>query len=512
MHPLFVYLLNISVASFQQMQRIRIHPPLYMPKHQPQFSRRDFLKTSATFSALTILPSSIALGSQSSAGVAPSEKINLAVVGIGNRGARNWKACMQTGLCNVVALCDIDLNGKHSQQALMAFGTIPPIADKQGQMPQVYTQATPRTFTDFRKMFDTMGDEIDAVLISTPDHSHFAVAMLAMSLGKHVYLEKPLAHTFGQCERLMDLATRSGVATQMGNQGHSGGNYFQFKAWREAGIIKDVTHITAHMNNERRWHGWGKDVTGYPEEPMPSGIEWDQWHDVVATESPFSRKLHPQEWRGWYAYGSGAFGDWGPHILDTCHRFLELGLPETITAERRDGANALIFPQASTIKFAFPERGAGLPACDVTWYDGTDNRPQIEGDYTESGQPEEVKGPGKIIYSKEFVFKGGTHADVLQIVPKEKYMDMRRSLPRFQQKNSNHYANFLLACKGEENTRSPFSVGGELTQVFNLGVIAQRLGSELKFDRKTKRITNNTTAQALLDPEPRKGWESFYKL
>jgi predicted dehydrogenase len=458
-----------------------------MKKHITSSSRRDFLKSSAAFGALTLLPSYIALGNKSKTGLAPSEKVNLAVIGIGNQGLSDLKILYRSGHCNVVALCDIDLNGAHTAETLSAH-------------------AEARQFTDFRVMFDQMADKIDAVLIATPDHSHFAATMLAMSLGKHVFVEKPLAHTFGQCERMIDLAARSGVVTQMGNQGHSGANYFQFKSWTEAGIIKDVDRITAYMNHGRRWHGWGSSVTEYPTDPMPAGINWDQWHDVVAAERPFSKRLHPQEWRSWFEYGSGAFGDWGPHILDTCHEFLELGLPEMVTAVKRDGPNPLIFPQASTIAFDFPQR-KGHPACKVTWYDGTKNQPQVEPEYGF-----EPKAPGKVIYGKDLTFQGGSHSSALQIIPREKFMDMRESLPRFPQKNSNHYVNFLLACKGQEETRSPFSIGGELTQVFNLGIIAQQLGGEIAFDRKTKQITNNKVAQTLLDPAPRKGWEEFYTL
>ena len=128
------------------------------------------------------------------------------------------------------------------------------------------------------------------------------------------------------------------------------------------------------------------------------------------------------------------------------------------------------------------------------------------------GELPEVRSPGKILYSKDLVFQGGHHGDALQIIPKQKFLDMRRELPRFPQKSSNHYENFLLACKGEEAVRSPFSIGGELNQVFSLGIIAQRLGGELKFDPKTKQITNNKVANQLLDPAPRKGWEQFYTL
>jgi predicted dehydrogenase len=431
----------------------------------------------------------------------PSERVNLAAVGIGNQGGGDLQNLVKSGLCNVVALCDVDLNGKHTQSSQAAHPNA-------------------KTFTDFRKMFDTMADDIDAVLIAIADHSHFAVAMLAMSLGKHVYVEKPLAHTFGQCERLIDLAARSKVVTQMGNQGHSGGNYFQFKAWVEAGIIKDVTRITAHMNSARRWHGWGETVSEYPSEPLPAGVDWDTWIGPAPVH-PFSKKLHPAEWRSWFDYGSGAFGDWGPHILDTCHRFLDLGLPEKVTAVKREGANPLVYPQATTIQFDFPARG-DMPACVVTWYDGKNNQPQVYAEYGErvkdkttgkvSVQPVRIGGPGKIIYGGDMAFKGGSHGSTLSVLEKVGSEPSQLELPDYSKKNSDHYANFLLACKGEEESRSPFRVSGPLTQVFNLGVIAQRLGGEIQFDRQTEQVTNNEAANDLLDPAPRAGWEEFYKM
>ena len=451
-------------------------------------SRRTFLKRSALFASFSILPSHFVFGQKSSGGqLPPSQRVNLAAIGIGNQGRGDLSNLYASGHCNVVALCDVDLKGKHTQES-------------QANHPNA------RRFTDFRVMFDQMADEIDAVLIAIPDHAHFCVAMLAMSLGKHVYVEKPLAHTFGQCERLIDLAERSGVVTQMGNQGHSGANYFQFKSWTEAGVIKDVNRISAFMNKDRRWHGWGASVEKYPNQPLPEGMDWDTWH-CSGPVHPFSDKLHPQEWRSWYDYGSGAFGDWGPHILDTAHRFLELGLPHRITALKRDGANDLVFPQASTIQFQFAKRKA-MPACTVTWYDGKENLPKVEDDLGELN----ISKPGKIIYGKDLTFAGGSHSDALRVVPQKKFMEVRETLPRIAGKNSNHYANYLLACKGEEESRSPFHVSGELTQVFNLGVIAQRLGGTIKFNPKTRRITNNKTGNALLDPAPRKGWEEYYKM
>ena len=477
------------------------------------FSRRSFLKKSALLGGFSLIPSALALGRAPSAGQSPNEKVNLAVVGIGNQGYRDLLSMINSGHCQVVALCDVDMEARHTHAARYQFG----LTDNR---PKNWSggersKRKARGFTDFRKMFDTMADEIDAVLIATPDHSHFAVTMLAMSLGKHVYVEKPLAHTFGQCERLIQMAEKNPkVVTQMGNQGFSGANYFQFKAWSEAGIIKDITQITAHMNNKRRWHGWGSTISAYPTSPLPPGLNWNQWIDSVKHEHPFSQKLHPQEWRSWYDYGSGCFGDWGPHILDTCHHFLKLGLPEKIVADLREGINThnLVYPQASTIRFEFPERGPGLPACTVNWHDGVNNKPKLEGKYTRDGKSKELRTPGKILHGKDITFQGGSHNAPLRILPREKYVSMRDQLPKFNLKNSNHYTNFLLACKGSEASRSPFSIAGPLTQVFNLGVLAQRFGGEILFNRESKQITNNTTANALLDPEPRKGWEEFYSI
>ncbi|MCP5537826.1 MAG: Gfo/Idh/MocA family oxidoreductase [Akkermansiaceae bacterium] len=467
-----------------------------MSSKNTQFSRRSFIKKSAIFGGLTILPSNLVLGQNSSKGRAPGDKVNLAAIGIGNQGGSDLHMLHKSGHCNVVALCDIDLKGKHTQRSLKQFGKA-------------------KTFTDFRKMFDAMADQIDAVLIATPDHAHFAATMLAMSLGKHVYVEKPLTHTFGQAERLIRMAAKNPkLVTQMGNQGHSGANYFQFKAWYEAGVIKDITRITAHMNNPRRWHGWGETVSKYPQDAMPDGINWDQWIDSANHVHPFSKRLHPQEWRSWYDYGSGCFGDWGPHVFDTPHRFLQLGLPETVVADMRDGVNKsdLVYPASTSIRFEFPERGPGLPACTVNWFDGVNNKPRLEGKYTSDGKDKVLGNPGKVLYGKDIAFQGGSHGSPLTIVPREKYIEMRDKLPKFPQRNSDHYANFLLAAKGEEEARSPFAVSGVLTQVFNIGVLCQRFGGEIKFDREKKQITNNAAANALLDPAPRKGWEQYYKL
>ncbi len=454
--------------------------------------RRRFLSLSlAAGAGVALAPANaLALGSQAVPRFAPADRpLSLAFIGIGNRGNEMLKTFTGTGLVKVAAFCDVDLDGKHTQESRDLHPDVP-------------------RFRDFRAMLDAMDGTIDAVCVATPDHSHFPIAMEVMRRGTHIYLEKPLAHTFQEVDLLIAMAARSGVVTQMGNQGHSGNNYFQFKAWTEAGVIKDVTKIVAFMNGWRQWHGWN--VSGFPQgEPLPPGMDWDLWN-AARPEHPFSEKLHPKTWRSWFHYGSGAFGDWAPHILDTAHRFLDLGLPHTIEAVRRDGPSAFIFPQASTIRFTFAARGA-MPPVDVFWYDGQQNRPPLPKELGKDATLAETAG--KFIYSKTLVFKGGTHGDTLRIIPESRMKDMAASLPKITGGFSDHAVNFVRGCQGTEQTRSPFSVGGPLTQLFILGIIAQRLGGKLKFDTVKRQFVGNAEANALLlGPPPRAGWEGYYRV
>jgi hypothetical protein len=348
--------------------------------------------------------------------------------------------------------------------------------------------------------------------------------MLAMSLGKHVYVEKPMARTFNEVELMIKAARRHKVVTQMGNQGHSDANYFQFKAWKEAGIIRDVTAITAHMNGERRWHKWDPRITSFPPaEPIPDTLDWNTWLSAAA-EHDYNKDFINGQWRCWYDFGMGALGDWGAHILDTAHEFLDLGLPYEVNPLKLEGHNKFFFPMASTLLFRFPQRGK-MPPVDITWYDGLKNIPQVpEGYGTNELDPNippasngkiqpSALNPGKIIYSRDLIFKGGSHGSTLSIIPEEKAKEMVSELPEIPVSPSNHFANFLLAVKGGEKTRSPFEIAGPLSQVFCLGVLAQQLNTRLLFDRKMKKIINSPVANQLLTgTPPRKGWEEFYKL
>jgi len=470
--------------------------------------RRNFIQKGSSALAgvagITIVPSTV-LG-KSFGHVAPSDKVNLACCGIGHRGADIVRALHNTGLANVVALCDVDMRGDHTLDIINRFPKVP-------------------RYQDFRVMFDRMHNEFDAVTVGTPDFSHFPITMLAMSMGKHVYVEKPMARTFNEVELMIKGAEKYKVATQMGNQGHSESNYFQFKAWTEAGIIKDVTEITAHMNGRRRWHGWDVNMDRYPKaEPIPQTMDWDTWLMTAHQHEYNKEAYHHGQWRCWYDFGMGALGDWGAHIMDTAHEFLDLGLPNEVDPIKIEGHNTFFFPMESTIAFKFPARGE-KPPVTITWYDGQNNIPPVPSEYGVSeldpnipppsdGKLQPAKlNPGKIIYSKDLTFKGGSHGSTLSIIPIDKARDMKSSLPEVPKSPSNHAENFLKACKGEEKCRSSFDIAGPLSQVFTLGVMAQRLNTKLKFDRETKKITNNSLANALLYGEaPRRGWEEFYTL
>ncbi|HLP73034.1 MAG TPA: Gfo/Idh/MocA family oxidoreductase [Bacteroidales bacterium] len=489
-----------------------------------KLTRGTFLKT------VGVAGSGVLLGSTSkvvlpeivpSQKVSSAKKVNLALIGIANQGASDARQFINSGLANIVAVCDVDLDSKGCQEIIKL-------------VPKA------KQFRDFRVMFDQMAGDIDAVQVAIPDFAHFPVCMTAMQLGKSVYVEKPMCRTFLEAELMAKMALANPkLVTQVGNQGHSGENYFQFKAWKEAGIIKDVTAVTAFMNGGRRWHPYDPNIIKFPEaQPLPKGMtdkDWDTWLTTAAYHD-FNEKYHPGNWRGWYDFGLGALGDWGAHILDTIHEFLDLGLPYEIEAAHVKNLNDYFFPLETTLKFRFPSRG-DMPPVDITWYDGVENLPPLPEGYFSveastdntipppGGVPAQADKPastgrlqkrpqsGKIIYSKELTFKGGTHSAPLFIIPAEKAKEMASKLPEVPKSPSSHYVNFLKACMGEEKTRSPFPVFAPLAQIFSLGIIAIRRNKKLIFNRDTKEITNDKFANSLLtDKPPRKGWESYYNI
>ena len=425
-------------------------------------------------------------------------KVRLAAIGC---GAQAWfdlkKLSGNKDICEVVALCDTDIGAPHTEEALKRFPDLP-------------------RFQDFRKMFDKMADQIDAVLIGIPDHSHFCAAMHAMRLGKAVYVEKPLAHSFRECELLMAAEEKYGVVTQMGNQGHSGANYYQYRDYVQNGVIKDVKKVVAHMNMQRRWHKWGGKTSSYPRgEVMPETLDWEVWCNA-APYHDFSKDLAYGEWRCWYDYGNGCMGDWGAHILDCVHRFTLRGaLPTEVSISNVTGWNQFVFPIQDTLTMKFD---------DVTleWYEGLDNKPPLPEGFryadnkglfpastANDGLIDPPLKPGKEIYLADgTVWQGLSHAATLVRVGAQD-----EKVPAFEKAGSDHWRNFLLAVKGEEEARSPFRVTAPLSEVFCLGVIAQRLNRGFKFDPVERKAVGDAEVGILLKgPAPREGWEEYYRV
>jgi len=444
----------------------------------------------------------------------PNERINLACVGIGNRGANVVEELMATGMFNLVALCDTQMGDAHTKKILKQYPKVP-------------------RFHDFRKMFDKMANEIDAISAGVPDHTHFPICMHAMALGKGVYVEKPLAHTFQECDLLMKAEAKYKVACQMGNQGHSGANLYQFRAMLDAGVMDNVTRMDAHMTKGRRWHKWNGKVPTKgmtweewlnKADEMPKGMDWDTWLGQNPFH-PFHKDYINGDWRCWYDFGNGALGDWGAHIIDTAHRFLKLGMPESVGLEMIDGHNDHVFPMSSTLKFSFPERSKTMPAMDIVWSEGVGNLPELPEGYHNtktsgaaappsggSGNKVKAMPPGKIIHRADGVsFKGSSHSDTLTVI-KNSNAAKAGKMPDYERNQPNHFMDFALGVKGEKICNSNFAVAGELSKVLTLGCIAQRLKTSIKFDRETETIPDNKIANQLLSgPAPRKGWEQYYK-
>ena len=460
-------------------------------------NRRTFLKSMAAAGAFPLLPACF-----SSKKYLANEKVRLAFVGIGQQG---WYDIEQfrlfPQLFECVALCDTDMGAPATQNCLKAYPNVP-------------------RFRDFRKMFDQMGGKIDACLIAVPDHSHFPIAMDAMRRGIAVYVEKPLAHTFEECQLMMEAAEKYGVVTQMGNQGHSTVKYHQFKEYVKTGLVHDVEKVVVHMNMARRWHKWeGKLKSMPPKEKLPETLDWDTWLGTAAYHD-YNKDYVRGEWRAWYDFGDGCMGDWGAHTLDCVHEFLLKGdLPSEVKVLNTKGWNKFVYPMDSTLEFVFPANGKHDDFI-LDWYEGATNLPPLPAGFvyaTPDGVPKNSANdesgaiklyPGKEMYQRDgMIWQSLSHKHPLHVVG-----DYNRKLPDYPAEFCTHYEGFLRAVRGEMETTSPFRVAAPLSQIFTLSCIAQRLDRGFKFDKATGTIPNDAEANALLRQAPRKGWEEFYRV
>lgn len=468
-----------------------------------QPSRRRFVKQSLSAGfGFTFLPAYLTSArAADNPQLPPSRRLNLGCIGVGGRAQSVIPGLSAAGNATPIAFADVD------------FATAGNIDKNLKAFPGA------KQFSDFRVMLDEMGKDIDAVSVVTPDHTHFTAAISAMALGKHVYVEKPLTHTFEEAEMLMRAEKKFKVVTQMGNQGHTSAGAEQFKQMLAAGIVDDIVKIEAWKSASLWFMNKDQRIKGFPpEEPMPVSLKsWDLWCGPCEVK-PYSKMYHPFNWRGFHLYGGGMFGDWGAHIIDFAHHHLKLGLPTKITPVALADHNQISFPLTSDIRFEFPERGEKLPAVELRWKAG-DFPIEIAENYGDADKDGKIVAPkpsknGTLLHRKQgdYLVQRGSHDNHSQIYPRVKMVELRDAMA-LRPPKLNHFESFVQACMGNGTTESPFSISGELTQVLNLGMIAEYLNVELTFDPKTKRFTGNDAANALLTgAPPRKEWADCYKL
>jgi len=433
------------------------------------FSRRDFLKTSAATTAglFFVVPSNAVSGLGH---VAPSDKLNIAGIGVGSKGAVNLDNMKSE---NIVALCDIDW-----QYAKHVFDKYP----------------AAKRYKDFRVMLNEFGKSIDAVVIATPDHTHAVSAMACMQLGKHVYVQKPLTHSVYESRALLEASRRYKVVTQMGNEGHSSATVSDVCEWIWSGAIGEVTHVDAWTDRPI----WPQGLTR-PEQGMwvPEYIDWDLFIGP-AKMRPYHRAYHPWDWRGWWDFGTGALGDMACHVLDVVFSAMKLGHPTAVEASST-AFNTESAPMASTIHYEFPARPKegklNMPAVGVTWYDGglLPNRPAAIPDNIELG----LDRNGVIFHGTKGVLMCGNYGEKYKLYPEDKFRSLPKPAARLRRVETSHEMDFVRACKESAENRvmplSNFEYAGPLNEMVVMGNLAVRLKSlnkKLLWNGEEMRITN----------------------
>jgi hypothetical protein len=475
-----------------------------------RLTRRDFFKAGAVAGAAAGLglvhgPTILA------AGPAPSGKVRVAVIGCGGQGG--GVHLPNAAREQLVAVCDVD-DTKISKN-LEALAKKVPEAKIDGV----------KKYYDYRKMFDEMAKDIDAISVATPNHHHFLPAMIAMQLGKAAYVEKPMAHSIEQARQMAAASVKYKVTTQMGNQGHSAEGYRRLCEYIWAGAIGKVTEV--HCWTDRANGGSGPRP---PKEPIPAGLHWDEWIGPSPYRD-FHKDLHPHEWHGWYDFGNGSLGNMACHVMDGVVWALKLKHPTSIEAEYILGGSDERYPVGDRLRYDFPARG-DMPPVKVYWWDGkkpgskTDTKKQAkaEGEDTVSMGSQnwptvasewkqktglKLDGSGTIYIGERGVMFTGTYGGGVTILPIEKmkeYPVPPASIPRIK---GGHFANFYDSVRAGVPAVSNFEVAAVLTEITCLGNLAQKagLGKKVLWDGPNMKCTNMPELNKLVQLEYRKGWE-----
>jgi len=438
-------------------------------------TRRFFLVTStAALMATNAMAKKVTLGRLGYK--SPNEKLNVAAIGAGGKGASDIDGCASE---NIIALCDPD-----SKTAAKTFAK--------------YPKAT--QYKDFRVMLDKE-KTLDAVTISTPDHTHAIAAMWAMQRGIHVYVQKPLTKTIWEARQLAEAARKNRVATQMGNQGHSNEGTRQLCEMIWAGEIGNVREVHAWTNRPI----WPQGMTEVlPAQPVPETFDWDLWLSV-APARPYNEGYAPFRWRGWWDYGCGAIGDMACHILDPANWALQLGHPTSVECLEQDGKNDQTFPKSSIIRFDFPARSS-MPPVTVYWYDGGKRPPPPKGVPAGIILGDKPKGDnGSYFLGEKGVITTGTYGEQTRLVPDDLMKDYKFPPPMLT-RSPGHYRDWIRACKGGAPACSNFDYAGPFTEWVLLGTLALRFPGKLLWDGARMKVTNVAKANEWVRRPYRRGW------
>ena len=457
-------------------------------------TRRTFLKTTTTTAASAIAFPSV-LRSQPAGTPAPGNRLNVAIIGAGGRGGAAVQGMKDE---NIVAICDVD--DERSGAELKSFA-------KKYPEEAARHESTAR-FNDYRKMFDKIGNKIDAVTVSTPDHMHFPAAMTAMALGKHVYVEKPLAHTVWETRELTRLAREKKVMTQMGNQGHAGEGCRILKEWVDAGVLGEVREVVS-WTNRPFFPPWREPVGSFKKPDhskfvpvVPKSLNWDAWLGIAA-HRPYDPAYMPWKWRGWWDFGTGAFGDVACHIMDGAYWALNLGAPTAVEAMSTQ-ASEVASPLAAIVTNHFPARGA-MPPVKYTWSDGGLMPPLPRELEFGRDLPAEA---GTLLFGSKATVLCSFYYETVRIIPETKMQEMASRLPAktIPRVKDGPFAEWLLACKGGPKPGSNFDYSGPFTEAVLLANVAIRSRRRIEYDAATMKVTNVPDANQFITKEYRPGW------
>ncbi len=428
--------------------------------HRP--SRRRLLKTAGAAAA------SLAWMSIPRRVLGANERLNIACIGVGNRGRSDLQGVKDE---NIVAMADIDDHLRASSAEL---------APKAQQ------------FTDYRKMLDKVEKDIDAVVVATPDHSHAWAGLYAMRMGKHLYCEKPLAHNVREARLLRDEAKKRKLVTQMGTQIHATDNYRRVVELIQAGAIGNVTDVHVWVKNP---YNPGDPPTDRP--PVPEYVHWDLWLGP-APERPYHPQYHPFNWRGWWNFGGGTLADFGCHHMDVVHWALELREPQTIEAQ-----GPPVHPESTPawlkVRYRYPARGS-QPPVNLTWYSVEKTWPK----FPQLGD-EPLPSWGNTIFVGD---KGLLLTDYNRhaLLPEKNFKDYQAPAPSIP-KSIGHHREWIEACKGNGKTLCNFDYSGALAETVLLGNVAYRSGKKISWDAANLKAIGCPEADQYLRREYRKGWE-----